>query len=85
MTVLSDSYQSMLVNGALHEISIAARTWQDIAEEYLRPSVMHKPTLTRDGDEWCVLLGADLQTGVAGFGATPDAAFRDFDRAWGAA
>ena len=31
-----------------------------------------------DGDRWCVLLGDDLQSGVAGFGKTRQSAVMDF-------
>lgn len=34
----------------------------------------------KDGDSWCVLLGKNLQEGVAGFGDTPQAAICDFER-----
>jgi len=34
--------------------------------------------LTKDGKEWCVLLGKDLQSGVAGFGVKPYDAMVDF-------
>lgn len=34
-----------------------------------------------DGNQWCVLWGADLQAGIAGFGPTPIAAIRDFELA----
>ena len=30
-----------------------------------------KPTLLKDGNQWCYLLGEDLMNGVAGFGNTP--------------
>ena len=33
-------------------------------------------TMTRDGDQWCALVGDDLQTGVAGFGDTQGDALR---------
>lgn len=33
-----------------------------------------------DGDRWCVLWGEDLQTGIAGFGASPELAIMNFDR-----
>ena len=33
-----------------------------------------------DGDQWCVLWGEDLQSGVAGFGSTPHKAVLDFIR-----
>jgi hypothetical protein len=48
------------------------------------PHVLYKPTLHPDGTKWCALFGADLATGVAGFGDTPAEAMADFDRAWGA-
>ena len=35
----------------------------------------------RDGNQWCVLLGDDLQSGIAGFGNSPSAAIADFERA----
>lgn len=50
--------------------------------EQRRPFVILRPRIFPDGDQWCVLLGEDLQSGVAGFGNTPDAASRDFDRNW---
>jgi len=35
-----------------------------------------------DGNQWCVLLGANLQEGIAGFGDTPATACKAFDKAW---
>lgn len=35
----------------------------------------------RDGNQWCVLLGEDLQSGIAGFGDSPALAIADFERA----
>lgn len=43
---------------------------------------MLKPTLVQDGDEWCCLYGADLATGIAGFGKTPHKAVLDWNNAW---
>jgi hypothetical protein len=34
----------------------------------------------KDGDQWCALRGTDLQTGVSGFGATPELALSDLKR-----
>ncbi len=45
-------------------------------------SMMLRPRLSIDGDQWCALYGENLQDGVAGFGASPYLAFRAFDRAW---
>lgn len=50
--------------------------------EMARPSTIHRPTLSIDGNMWCALYGANLQDGVAGFGASPEEAMRDFDKAW---
>jgi hypothetical protein len=48
-----------------------------------RPSVLFRPHLSIDGNQWCALYGDNLQDGVAGFGDSPEAAMRDFDQAWG--
>lgn len=63
----------------LQEISCAAA---NVADAMSRPSVLFRPTLSADGTSWCVLLGANLQEGVAGFGDTPDEAMRAFDEAF---
>lgn len=57
-------------------------TWQEAAYEQMRPSVVFKPTLSRDGDMWCALFGENLQEGVAGFGENPAKAMWAFDTAW---
>jgi hypothetical protein len=41
-----------------------------------------KPTITKDGNKWCVLLGENLQVGIAGFGDTPYQAILDFNSAF---
>jgi len=73
-------------NMAANAICLAADTakaaWQEAAWEYQRPSVVFKPTLSKDGNMWCALLGENLQEGVAGFGATPAKAMWSFDQAW---
>lgn len=46
------------------------------------PSVMYKPKLFLDGNQWCALYGEDLQNGLAGFGNTPELAMEAFDKAW---
>lgn len=52
------------------------------AQEMQRPSVLFRPSVVPDGDQWCALYGADLMEGVAGFGSTPYAAMADFDNNW---
>lgn len=41
---------------------------------------MFKPKLSIDGDQYCWLLGDNLQEGVAGFGKSPYLAALDFNR-----
>jgi hypothetical protein len=53
-----------------------------VVEEYRRPSIMLKPALSIDGNQWCALFGENLQDGVAGFGDSPELAYWDFDKNW---
>jgi len=43
---------------------------------------MLKPKIYKDGNQWCVLYGEDLQSGIAGFGDTPRMAIYDFNKQW---
>lgn len=54
----------------------------NVAYAMQRPSVLYRPSLSIDGDQWCVLYGKDLQSGVAGFGESPAKAMEDFDKVW---
>lgn len=42
-----------------------------------------KPIIKKDGDQWCVLLGENLQEGIAGFGDTPYKAILEFNKFFG--
>lgn len=53
-----------------------------VKEQMTRPSVLFRPDVYPDGDKWCALLGTDLQTGVCGFGDSPNEACIAFDKAW---
>lgn len=53
-----------------------------VGNEMVRPSAIYRPSIMRDGDQWCALYGEDLVEGVSGFGESPDAAMRAFDQAW---
>ena len=50
--------------------------------EMRTPSMMLRPRLAIDGNQWCALYGENLQDGVAGFGESPELAFLDFDKQW---
>ena len=62
--------------------SQAAQIRRSTAEELNRPFYKLRPAIYPDGDQWCVLYGANLQEGVAGFGDTPEKAAMDFDHNW---
>lgn len=64
------------------EFSLAAEYQRKAGEECARPSVLFRPAISIDGDQWCALYGDNLQEGVAGFGNSPDEAMRAFDIAW---
>ncbi len=49
------------------------------------PSVLFRPKLYKDGDQWCALYGENIAVGCAGFGPTPAAAMAAFDDAWNGA
>jgi len=39
-----------------------------------------KPSIYKDGNQWCVLYGEYLHDGIAGFGDTPYLAILDFNK-----
>lgn len=51
-------------------------------EAMRRPSVLYRPAISLDGNQWCALYGANLHDGVVGFGDSPALAMEAFDRAW---
>lgn len=56
--------------------------WGWAAEQQSRPSVVFRPRVFRDGTQWCVLLGDNIQEGVCGFGPSPNKAALAFDSEW---
>ena len=54
-----------------------------VANHWCRPSVLFKPRLFVDGNQYCALYGEDLMSGCAGFGSTAADAMADFDHNWG--
>lgn len=53
-----------------------------VSHEMQRPSVIYRPSIYIDGNQWCALYGENLQDGVAGFGDSPADAMYAFDQAW---
>lgn len=61
-----------------------AQEYTCAACEQQRPSVLFRPSIAIDGNQWCALYGDNLQEGVAGFGYSPALAMTDFDKNWNA-
>jgi hypothetical protein len=59
-----------------------SRHLEIIRGELLKPSVLYQQSLkiSRDGNQFCVLMGDNLMEGTAGFGDTLALAMTDFDR-----
>lgn len=72
---------NQLYQAACYE-SNAAEAKYDAALEMKRPFYLLRPTMQRDGNQWCALYGENPQSGVAGFGDTPHAASVQFDIQW---
>jgi hypothetical protein len=79
---MNDTYSQMAANAICHVASMVGEEVRATAGEYARPSVVWKPRLCVDGNQWCALLGDNLQDGVSGFGDSPADAMWDFDKKW---
>lgn len=73
------SHCALMVQATLQECACA------VSGEMMRPSVLYRPSLSIDGNQWCALYGNNLQEGCAGFGDTPAKAMADFDCNWNTA
>lgn len=62
---------------AISDISENLRRMQDVSTS---PCAIFKPKFGVDGNQFYFLLGDDLQSGIAGFGETPQLASDDFDK-----
>ena len=80
--MMNDEYQSMTANGIIQQAWSAGLAWQHAAADHSTPAAIWKPKLSIDGNQWCALYGEDLQSGVAGFGDSPELAMMAFNAAW---
>lgn len=83
--MLDQDRQDIAMNAICHAAEMAKAAIDDAAQAASRPSVLYRPSLSIDGNQWCALYGENLQDGVAGFGSSPANAMADFDRNWWAA
>lgn len=65
-----------------HQFRCAMQEVVSNFSENARPSVLFRPKLYSDGNQWCALYGENLQNGVSGFGDTPAKAMTQFDIQW---
>lgn len=79
---MSELNTDLLLQEAAGLKSIASGYECDRARLMLTPSHRLLPKLFIDGNKWCALFGANIQDGVAGFGDSPDEAYKDFDLTW---
>lgn len=80
---LSDQRQEQLLaeyKGMIFEQQMQNYVYQC---ERMQPHIIHSAKVFKDGDEWCCLLGGDIQSGICGFGKKPKEACLQFDIAWG--
>lgn len=77
-----DSHVTQMLFQAACLKSEAASAELDWGLEIKRPFMLLKPRIFTDGNQWCVLLGDNVQDGVSGFGDTPAQAAKDFDYNW---
>ena len=80
--MLTPNDSNMAANAICHAAAMALESIQQAAQCYTASHVIYKPKLYRDGNQWCALLGDDLQSGVCGFGDSPHAAMMAFDQDW---
>lgn len=80
--VLNDQDSNMLANAINHYQSIQHQEKLNllITEQELMLVKTYNLTPFKDGNQWCVLLGKDLATGIAGFGETPYNSILDFNK-----
>ena len=72
---MDNSHNEMMIRQEAMSTEFMKQTFIAVAEL--------KPTLSKDGDAWCYLLGDDVQSGIAGFGKTPHQAMIDFNKEFG--
>jgi len=79
--ILNEEMSHMLANSINHYQSIQHQERLDllIAESDMVFVKSYNLIPFKDGDEWCVLLGDNIQDGIAGFGKTPLNAILDFN------
>jgi len=77
---MDQEHSQMALQAVSHAAEMASYAIQNAAASYDRYSVLMRPKLYIDGDQWCALYGDNIQDGVAGFGTSPAKALENFDK-----
>lgn len=80
--ILNNEYSSLLMNSINHHQYIEHQEKLNllIAEQEMVYMKTFNLCPYKDGDQWCVLLGKNIQDGIAGFGETPIKAIYEFNK-----
>lgn len=82
--ILNDRDSNMLANAIDHRDSMLHQEKLSVTNSEWELLLVKTWGLVpfKDGNQWCVLLGPDLATGIAGFGDTPMKAILDFNKSF---
>lgn len=78
---IRDALNNAFGNAAYY-MSCVQQDFSITAADMRSPSVLMRPSISIDGNQWCALYGENLQDGVGGFGKSPAEAMTDFDKNW---
>ena len=79
---MNNEWSQVAANAIVHYAEKINENIRNAILNFETPSVLFKPNLSLDGDQWCALYGDNLQEGVSGFGNSPSEAMADFDKEW---
>jgi len=80
--ILDRDLQESIMNAIVFQVERTSQAIREVVSNYDLPSVIFRPSLKVDGNQWCALYGDNLQDGVAGFGDSPANALHNFDQNW---
>ena len=79
---MNNEWSQVAANAIVHYAEKINENIRNAILNFETPSVLFKPNLSLDGDQWCAIYGDNLQEGVSGFGNSPSEAMHDFDKEW---
>jgi hypothetical protein len=79
---MTNEDSNMAANAICHAANMASAAIQQAVSCQMEPSVLYRPRIFQDGNQWCALLGEDLQVGICGWGFSPAEAVAAFNTAW---